>query len=37
MNKDVVKAINDQINLEAYSAYVYLAMAAYFDDLSLDG
>eukprot|EP01049_Picozoa_sp_SAG25_P016469 SAG25_NODE_3794_length_969_cov_0.867816_1_plen_25_part_10 len=25
MNKDVVKAINDQINLEAYSAYVYLA------------
>eukprot|EP01047_Picozoa_sp_COSAG01_P013511 COSAG01_NODE_637_length_14621_cov_5040.164234_7_plen_158_part_00 len=32
-----MKAINDQINLEAYSAYVYLAMAAYFDDLSLDG
>ena len=37
MHKETYQAILDQINLEAYSAYVYLAMAAYFDDLSLDG
>ena len=37
MEKAIITAINKQINLEAYSAYVYLAMAAYFDELSLDG
>lgn len=30
-------AINEQINKELYSAYVYLAMAAYFEDESLSG
>ena len=37
MEKTIINAINKQINLEAYSAYVYLAMAAYVDELSLDG
>ena len=37
MNKEILDAIQKQINLEAYSAYVYLAMAAYFDNISLDG
>lgn len=31
------KAINEQINKELYSAYLYLAMAAYFEDLNLPG
>ena len=30
-------AINKQINAEAYSAYLYLSMGAYFDSLNLDG
>ena len=30
-------AINDQINAETYSAYLYLSMGAYFDDLDLGG
>ncbi len=30
-------AINDQINKELYSEYLYLAMAAYFDGLGLKG
>jgi ferritin len=30
-------AINDQINAELYSSYLYLSMAAYFRSLSLDG
>ena len=33
----MAKAINDQINRELYSAYLYLAMAAYFEDQSLKG
>jgi len=37
MNEVIVKAINKQINAEMYSAYLYLAMAAYFDDKSLGG
>ena len=37
MNTKVNKAINAQINAEMYSAYLYLAMAAYFDDKSLPG
>ena len=30
-------ALNDQINAELYSAYIYLAMAAYFEDINLPG
>ena len=30
-------AINEQINAEAYSAYMYLSMAAYFEDMGLSG
>jgi ferritin len=30
-------ALNDQINAELYSSYLYLAMAAYFDDLGMGG
>jgi ferritin len=31
------KAINEQINKELYSSYLYLAMAAYFEDKNLPG
>lgn len=37
MNKKVEEAINKQINAEIYSAYLYLAMAAYFDAQGLEG
>lgn len=37
MNKKVEDAINKQINAEIYSAYLYLAMAAYFDSEGLAG
>ena len=37
MKKSINDAINKQINAEIYSAYLYLAMAAYFDGLGLDG
>jgi ferritin len=37
MNKKVENAINKQINAEIYSAYLYLAMAAYFDGEGLEG
>jgi ferritin len=30
-------AINDQINKELYSSYLYLSMAAYFEDTNLPG
>jgi ferritin len=33
----MLKAVNKQINAEIYSAYLYLAMAAYFDDQNLPG
>lgn len=33
----VEDALNDQINAELYSEYLYLAMAAYFEDESLEG
>ncbi len=33
----VEEAINHQINAELYSAYLYLSMAAYFEDESLSG
>jgi ferritin len=31
------KALNDQINKEIYSAYMYLAMSAYFESVDLPG
>jgi len=31
------KAINEQINKEFYSSYLYLSMAAYFEDKNLPG
>jgi len=33
----ISKALNDQINAELYSSYLYLSMAAYFQDLNLSG
>ena len=37
LNKNVSSAMNKQINAEAYSAYLYLSMEAYFKDQGLDG
>jgi ferritin len=37
ISKKMEKAINDQINAELYSAYLYLSMAAYFDSTNLSG
>jgi ferritin len=33
----IEKALNDQINAELYSAYLYLSMAAYFESAGLPG
>jgi len=33
----VEKALNDQVNNELYSAYMYLALATYFDQQALTG
>lgn len=37
MDKKVATLINDQINKEFYSAYLYLEMSAFFSEKSLDG
>ncbi len=37
MNETLVKAINEQIKNELYSAYLYLAMSAHFEAASLPG
>lgn len=37
LSETMQKALNDQLNAEAYSGYLYLAMAAYFEDLGLRG
>jgi ferritin len=37
IKKEVLDAINEQINAESYSAYMYLSMAAYFENLGLPG
>lgn len=37
MNEKIEKAINEQINKELYSAYLYLSMAGYFESVSLPG
>lgn len=37
MNKKMEKALNEQINAEMYSSYLYLAMSAYFADANMNG
>jgi ferritin len=37
LNQEIQTAINEQINKELYSAYLYLSMAAYFDANNLPG
>ena len=37
MNSKIEKALNDQINFELYSSYIYMAMASYFRSLNLKG
>ena len=37
LDKKVVELLNDQINKELYSAYLYLDMSNYYDDEGLDG
>ena len=37
MNQNVVKLLNEQINNEFYSAYLYLDFANYFEAKGLDG
>ena len=37
MNSKIVSLLNEQINKEFYSAYLYLDMANYYDQLDLDG
>ena len=37
INAVVEKALNDQINAELYSAYLYLSMAAALEDMGLPG
>lgn len=37
ISANMEKALNDQINAEMFSAYLYLAMVAYFKDRNLGG
>ncbi len=37
LSKVMQDAMNDQINKELYSSYLYLSMAAYFEDRNLPG
>lgn len=37
IHEEMEKAINEQINAELYSAYLYLSMSAYFESISLKG
>jgi ferritin len=37
ISKTIQAAVNDQINAELYSSYLYRAMAAYFESLNLPG
>lgn len=37
IKKEVLNALNEQINAESYSAYMYLSMAAYFEHIGLSG
>jgi len=37
LSKKIEAALNDQLNKELFSSYLYLSMAAYFEDLNLTG
>jgi len=37
LSKKMEKALNEQINAELYSSYLYLAMSAHFADTNLEG
>lgn len=37
LKKTMLKAMNDQINAEMFSSYLYLSMEAYFQSISLKG
>ena len=37
ISKELTDAINDQINYELYSGYIYLSMATWFEEQNLDG
>jgi ferritin len=37
IDKKLEDALNNQVNAELYSAYIYLAMAAYFEGINLGG
>ncbi|MFH1728923.1 MAG: ferritin [Pseudomonadota bacterium] len=37
MNDKMEKALNEQINKEYFSSYLYLSMSAYFDSIGLKG
>ncbi len=37
LSKEMEAALNEQLKWELYSAYLYLSMAAYFEDLGLEG
>ncbi len=37
LSKDLLEALNDQMNHEYYAAHAYMAMAAYCDDKSYEG
>ncbi len=37
MNRTVEKALNEQLNAELYSAYLYLSISTYFESLNFSG
>lgn len=37
LNKKIETALNEQINEEMFSSYLYLSMSAYFADINLNG
>ncbi|MCL2461790.1 MAG: ferritin [Defluviitaleaceae bacterium] len=37
LNENITKALNDQVNAEIYSAYLYMSMSAYAERSSLKG
>jgi ferritin len=37
IGEKMIKALNDQLNAELYSSYLYLSMSAYFQSLNLKG
>lgn len=37
LSKGIEQKLNDQVRKELFSAYLYLSMAAYFNEINLDG